>query len=246
MSKYTTGEMARLCNVSVRTVQFYDNKDLINPSELTEGGRRLYTDDDLKKFRLICLLKSLGLSLDSIKGILESEAPSKVLTLLLDEQLKQIDEDINERQKQKQAIELVKDNLRNTKAISVNSISDIEQIMSTKKKLRKVHGGLLVVGIIMDLIQVGTVLLWVFKGIWWPFAAGMPLVILMGILITQMYYKKTAYICPECGVTFRPKLKKFFFAKHTPKTRKLECPSCGYVGYCVETYADNEAKIVKA
>lgn len=246
MSKYTTGEMARLCNVSVRTVQYYDNKDLINPSELTEGGRRLYTDDDLKKFRLICLLKSLGLSLDSIKGIMESEAPNKVLTLLLDEQLKQIDTDINERQKQKQAIELVKDNLRNTQAISVNSISDIEQIMSSKKKLRKVHGGLLVVGIIADLIQIGTVLLWILKGIWWPFAVGMPIVILMAILIVRMYYRKTAYICPECGVTFRSKFIKFFFARHTPKTRKLECPNCGYEGYCVETYADDEAKIVKA
>ena len=48
MSKYTTGELAKLCGVSVRTVQFYDTKGLLPPSELSEGGRRLYSDDDLQ------------------------------------------------------------------------------------------------------------------------------------------------------------------------------------------------------
>ncbi len=41
MLKYTTGELAKLCNVSVRTVQFYDTKNLLKPSEISEGGRRL-------------------------------------------------------------------------------------------------------------------------------------------------------------------------------------------------------------
>lgn len=45
---YTTGELARLCNVTVRTVQYYDTQDVLHPSDLTEGGRRLYSDDDLK------------------------------------------------------------------------------------------------------------------------------------------------------------------------------------------------------
>lgn len=52
MSKYTTGEIAKLCGVSVRTVQYYDTRNILTPSELTEGGRRLYfrrgfkTDED--------------------------------------------------------------------------------------------------------------------------------------------------------------------------------------------------------
>lgn len=69
MPQYSTGELAKLCEVSVRTVQFYDAKDLLKPSELTEGGRRLYSGDDLNKLRLICMLKALGLTLASIKGI---------------------------------------------------------------------------------------------------------------------------------------------------------------------------------
>lgn len=41
MSMYTTGELAKECGVTVRTVQYYDTQNLLNSRELTEGGRRL-------------------------------------------------------------------------------------------------------------------------------------------------------------------------------------------------------------
>lgn len=37
MSKYTTGEMAKLCGVTVRTIRYYDTRNLLVPSELSEG-----------------------------------------------------------------------------------------------------------------------------------------------------------------------------------------------------------------
>ena len=237
MSKYTTGEMAKLCNVSVRTVQFYDTKGLLYPSELTNGGRRLYTDDDLTKLRLICTLKAIGLSLDSIKGIMDNESPGKVLSLLLDEQTKQLGDEIKERQGQIDAIKVIKDSIGNMTTIPVNSINDIEYMMKSKKSLKKVHGTMLAVGLVMDAIQIITVVLWIVKGIWLPFAIGMPFVILFGVLLTRMYYKNTAYICAECNATFRPTLGKFIFSAHTPKTRKLICTKCGHNGYCVETFS---------
>lgn len=237
MSKYSTGELAKLCNVSVRAVQFYDAKGLLPPTELTEGGRRLYTDDDLVKLRLVCMLKALGLALGSIQGILCSETPGKVLTLLLDEQAKQLDGEIKEKKAQIDAIKIVKENIRNMDAIPVSFINDIEHMMKNKKGLRKVHGTMLVVGLIMDAIQIGAVTLWIIRGIWLPFAIGMPFVILFGILLTRMYYTNAAYICAECNATFHPTLGKFLFSAHTPKTRKLTCEKCGHTGYCVEVYA---------
>lgn len=54
MSKYTTGEIAKLCGVSVRTVQYYDSRNILVPSELSEGGRRLYSEQDLKRMKIIC------------------------------------------------------------------------------------------------------------------------------------------------------------------------------------------------
>lgn len=61
MSKYTTGEIAKLCGVSVRTVQYYDERGILIPSELSEGGRRLYSEDDYKKLKIICFLRDAGI-----------------------------------------------------------------------------------------------------------------------------------------------------------------------------------------
>ncbi len=44
---YSTGELANLAGVSIRTVQYYDQRGILIPTALTEGGRRLYTDSDL-------------------------------------------------------------------------------------------------------------------------------------------------------------------------------------------------------
>ena len=238
MSHYTTGDMARLCQVSVRTVQFYDAKDLLKPTALTEGGRRLYTDADLQKLQLICLLKSLGLSLDSIKGILASQAPHKILLLLLEEQAKELTRDIGDKQQQLQAIQIVKDSLltATSDTIPVQSVGDIERMMKEKnsrKKLKKVHGIMIAVGIVMDIIQLYTLYLWIFRGLWVPFAIGMPLVILMAVIMVRLYHKHTAYICPACDKIFQPTIKAMFWARHTPKTRKLTCPHCGKVEYCI-------------
>ena len=244
MSKYTTGEMAKLCNVSVRTVQFYDAKGVLHPSELTEGGRRLYTDDDLVKLRLICMLKALGLSFNSIQGILSSEAPAKVLTLLLDEQAKQLGGEIKDKQEQLDAIKIIKDSIRDMTAIPVNSINGIGNIVENKKELRKIYGTMIGVGLVLDVIQVGAVALWIMKGVWLPFAIGMPFVLLISFLLVRMYYNNTAYICAECNATFRSSLREFTFAAHTPKTRKLTCTKCGHKGYCVEVYANTPAGMV--
>ena len=236
MSKYTTGELAKLCNVSVRTVQFYDTKGLLPPTELTEGGRRLYTDDDLIKLRLICMLKALGLKLDSIQGILSSEKPGKVLNLLLDEQAKQIEQEVKEKQEQIEAIKIVKDSIRNMDAIPVNSINDIEHMMENKKGLRKVHGILIAGATPTTLIWWGTIILWIIRGIWLPFAVYTPIHFFICFLLGRFLWRKTEYICPECNAVFRPPFKKFMRTSGN-KTRRLTCTECGQTGYCVEVYA---------
>ena len=45
-SRYTTGDIAKLTGVSVRTVQYYDAKGLLIPNEISDGGRRLYGTAD--------------------------------------------------------------------------------------------------------------------------------------------------------------------------------------------------------
>ena len=74
MSKYTTGEIAKLCHVTVRTVQYYDSRNILSPSELSEGGRRLYSEDDVRKLKIICFLRSIDLPLNNIAALLDRKS----------------------------------------------------------------------------------------------------------------------------------------------------------------------------
>ena len=70
---YRVAEFARLCGVTVRTLQYYDRIDLLKPSDTTDGGHRLYTAPDLLRLQQIVTLKWMGFSLDEIKTILSSQ-----------------------------------------------------------------------------------------------------------------------------------------------------------------------------
>ena len=85
-SRYTTGDIAKLTGVSVRTVQYYDAKGLLIPNEISDGGRRLYGTAEVERMRVILFLKGLGFKLEQIRSILSDERPERVLVDLLDQQ----------------------------------------------------------------------------------------------------------------------------------------------------------------
>ena len=105
MSKYTTGEIAKLCGVTVRTVQYYDTRGILIPTELSEGGRRLYSENDLKRMKIICFLRDLGLPIDSISKMLAEDDPESVISLLLEQQENLLREEIGERKQKLDKLE---------------------------------------------------------------------------------------------------------------------------------------------
>ena len=241
MSKYTTGEVAKLCGVTVRTVQYYDSRGILVPSELSEGGRRLYSEDDLKRMKIICFLRNLGLPINAIAELLAEEHPENVIGLLLQQQGSELKEEIRQRQEKLDKLTQLQKELKSVEHFSVESIGDIAAIMENKKKLHRIRWTILGVGLISEAFEVGTILLWVLKGIWWPFVfIGLPVMIGLCSWISWYYFKNVAYICPECHQVFRPRFWEAFWANHTPTTRKLTCPNCGHKGFCVETYSANK------
>ena len=234
MSTYTTGEIAKLCGVTVRTVQYYDTRKLLVPDQLSQGGRRLYSEDSLKRMKVICFLRELGLPIDSIAQLLSEEDPGSVIHLLLDQQEKQLQSEIGERKEKLDKLQQMKADLKEMTDFSVESIGDIAITMRNKKSLKKVHQTILAVGIPMNILQWVTIILWIAKGIWIPFVIWAAVAIPVTIFMVRYYYDNVSYICPKCHSIFRPSLKEMFFAKHTPAARKLTCTACGYHGFCVE------------
>ncbi len=239
---YTTGEIAKLCGVSVRTVQYYDDRGILIPSELSEGGRRLYTEDDLKRMHIICFLREAGLPLSSISALFAEEKPENIISILLDEQEQVLREELSERQAKLDLIEGIKRELKEIESFSVESIGDIAHIMKQKNKLSQMRLTMVLTGIPVTALQWTSIVLWITNGLWWLFVIWALVAIPWGICMSKYYFNHVAYICPECHEVFKPKLKEAFWAYHTPKMRRLTCVTCGHKGLCVEVYAEKEDK----
>lgn len=236
MSKYTTGEVAKICNTTVRTVQYYDARSILVPSELSDGGRRLYSEDDLKRMKIICFLREIGLPINSIKGLLSEDDPASVITLLLAEHTKLLDSEITELRKKQEKLASIKNEIKGIDDFSVESVGDIAHIMENKKAMKRLQTVMILASIPMAIIQWGGIIAWIATGVWqWtiPYLIAM---IPFAVWISVYYFKRVSYICPKCHAMFKPRLRQAFWAPHTPKTRRLTCPHCGHKGYCVETY----------
>ena len=240
MSKYTTGEIAKLCGVSVRTVQYYDTRGILSPSELSEGGRRLYTEADLKRLRIICFLRETGLPINSIAALFAEEKPESIVSVLLDEQEESLRAELAECRSKLELVEGIRRELKEIENFSVESIGDIAHAMKQKNKLKRMRWTMVLSGLPVSALQCTAIVLWITHGFWWLFAAWVCIAIPWGIAISAYYFGHVAYICPECHEVFRPSLKEAFWAYHTPKMRRLTCHTCGRKGLCVEVYTDKE------
>lgn len=72
MSMKTVKEISRLTGVSVRTLHYYDEIDLLKPTQITDAGYRLYDDTALERLHSILLFRELQFPLKEIKAILDS------------------------------------------------------------------------------------------------------------------------------------------------------------------------------
>ena len=242
MSQYTTGEIAKLTGITVRTVQYYDSRGILMPSDFSEGGRRLYNDEDLKKLRIICFMRDLDISINSIAEILEAENSEKIISVMLEQKLAMVEEELAEQEKRRDTLLTIQKEMKHYNHFSIDHLGDIAQQMKSKKQMRKIRAIILAVGIPLEIIEVATFMLGLLNGIWWPYLMGLVLVILGSIFIIWYYDKMVSFICPECHKVFKPGRWESLWAKHTPTTRKLHCPGCGHQGFCVETYQPKEER----
>ena len=212
------------------------------PSDFSEGGRRLYNDEDLKKLRVICFMRDLDISINSIAEILEAENSEKIISVMLEQKLAMVEEELAQQEKRRDTLLTIQKEMKHYRNFSVDHLGDIAQQMKNKKQLHKVRAIILAVGIPLEIMEAGTFVLGMLEGIWWPYLAGLVLIILGSIFMISYYYKSISFICPECHKVFKPGFKAWSSANHTFTTRKLRCPGCGNRGFCVETYQPQEEK----
>ncbi|SKC56374.1 MerR family transcriptional regulator [Krasilnikoviella flava] len=65
------GAVASRTELSLRTLRHYDEVGLVRPSARSEGGFRLYTEDDVERLLLVRRMKPLGFTLEEMAELLE-------------------------------------------------------------------------------------------------------------------------------------------------------------------------------
>lgn len=66
---FTISDLARECDVTLRTIRFYEEQGLIEPKR--EGRQRLFNRKDRARLKLILRGKRIGLSLSEIREIID-------------------------------------------------------------------------------------------------------------------------------------------------------------------------------
>jgi DNA-binding transcriptional MerR regulator len=76
-SIYTIGELAKVCNLTVRTLRYYEELGLIEAVSRSDGGYRLYDAHTQKRISAITALQHLGYSLESVLTLLGNASENR-------------------------------------------------------------------------------------------------------------------------------------------------------------------------
>jgi len=63
------GTLAKKLDMSQRTIRYYEEIGLLNSIKRIEGGRRVYTDADFRRLKLIKRLKIMGMTLSEMQEL---------------------------------------------------------------------------------------------------------------------------------------------------------------------------------
>ncbi|MGN1344239.1 MAG: MerR family transcriptional regulator [Traorella sp.] len=93
--EFNITEFAKLCNVSVRTLKYYEEIGLFHPYKKDENGYRIYHIQQLDELSMILLYKEYGFSLKEIRNMMnQNNIQNQYESLLF--QKKIINEKINQ------------------------------------------------------------------------------------------------------------------------------------------------------
>lgn len=132
---YTSGEFAKKAHVSIRTIRYYDQKNLLKPSTHTASGARRYTDADFAKLQQILLLKYLGFSLTDIREMTLGSGDRQLLLDSLQIQKRLVEERLKEMQNVAAAIDSTSSTLKAGHEVDWSKMLDLIHLTSMNQSL---------------------------------------------------------------------------------------------------------------
>jgi DNA-binding transcriptional MerR regulator len=68
---YTINELAKLSNVTTRTLRYYDQLGLLTPAQIGHNGYRYYNRENLLRLQQILFFRELDVPLKDIRNIID-------------------------------------------------------------------------------------------------------------------------------------------------------------------------------
>ncbi len=133
---YSSGEFARMAKVSVRTIRFYDNQNILKPSYMTAAGARFYTDSDFARLQQILLLKYMGFSLEDIREMTIADGDLQLMLHSLAMQKKLVQDRIEQLQLVEKAINSTAAELAAHGAPDWNHMLELIHLTGMEKSLK--------------------------------------------------------------------------------------------------------------
>ena len=121
---FTIGDLAKEFDVSLRTLRFYEDKDLIHPRR--DGVTRIYSRRDRARLKLVIMGKHVGFSLKEIKEMLDLYDLKDGQSTQLKVSLKRFNEQIALLEKQKRDVEQAINELSQTVMIVEGMLAEKE------------------------------------------------------------------------------------------------------------------------
>lgn len=72
---YSIGQFAKKTGLTIRALRYYDEKNLLKPALISEGGQRFYDDSNLITVQKIVTFKYLDFTVEEIRQLLEEDLP---------------------------------------------------------------------------------------------------------------------------------------------------------------------------
>ncbi|CAI6046273.1 hypothetical protein PAECIP112173_01209 [Paenibacillus sp. JJ-100] len=127
------GELAKKTNISKRTLHYYEQIELLEPTLITENGYRYYDENAIFRLQKILLLKSIGYTLEQIKELFqnqENQGEHENWITSLNEQIELIEQ-------KKEELSRMQYYLRSTiHTLQMNGMNNLEQLLQIIPKMK--------------------------------------------------------------------------------------------------------------
>lgn len=128
---YSIRDLASEFDITPRTIRFYEEKGYLSPAR--EGTRRIYSQPDHTRLRLILRGKRLGLSLDETADLIRMYGSPRNNRIQLEKFLLRIGEKRNELERKRRDLEVMLNDLRVVEDNCQEELARYSQKLNGKK-----------------------------------------------------------------------------------------------------------------